>query len=105
MDLSHLLLLQIILMLCLPLLFALSAIAFSWRTTTHLGLFAAICFVCFLGLAAIAYPLAVNWLNPSLQGPATYPSAQFNVLALTAACSAAFGFPIVLRLRRVLRAT
>ena len=105
MDLIHMYLLEIIFMAALPLLLGVGISIYAWRSVRHRVLFSIICIITFSGLGSIAYPIAVRLLNPSMDGPLTFPSAGFNVLAATAVCAAAIGFPIALRLRNILRAT
>ena len=103
MDTSHVNLLQVIALAGAPLLFAALAISLAWRSVAHRVLFSALAVLCFWGLSGIIYPVALGLLNPTALGPATYPSAEFNVLAATAMLAALVGFPLLWRLRNVLR--
>ena len=105
MDTSHWLLLELIGISGIPLLVALAVIAFTWRSISRRALFSVLTVFLLWGLFALAYPLAQGVFNPSLAGPATFPSAQFNVFFASDMVVLVFGVPLLLWLRNALRRT
>jgi len=103
MNTSQWLLLEIIGMLAAPFAFALIATLAAWRSTNQRALFLVFAVLAMCGLSAFIFPIAQDLLNPSKGGPATYPSAQFNVLLAHAVSVAVCGFPLLLWLHNALR--
>jgi hypothetical protein len=103
MDTAHWLLLELIGMSGAPILIALLASALWWRSVGRPILFLFFAVLSLWGLAGFAWPVAQDLLNPSKLGPATYPSAQFNVLLAIDIFVLALGVPLLLALRKALR--
>jgi len=104
MDIIHLQLLELLLLTGAPFVFALVATAVAWRSIPHRALYAVLAVLSFWGLSTLTYPFLLDQLNPTASGPATYPSAQFNVIAANAAIGVLLGFPLMWWLRNALRA-
>jgi hypothetical protein len=105
MDTVHWLLLELIGMSGAPILIAVIASALWWRSLTQPVLFSLLAILSLWGLAGFAWPIAQHLLNPSKLGPATYPSAQFNVLLAIDMLVLVLGLPLLVALRKSLRRT
>lgn len=103
MDIQHWHLLGLIAMVGAPILLAIAATAVAWRSINRRALFLVVAVLSLWGLGSVTYPIALSVLNPSGGGPASYPSAEFNVLLANAILVALVGFPVLWWLRNALR--
>jgi hypothetical protein len=103
MDTIHWLLLELIGMSGAPILIALIASVIWWRSVARPILFALIAILSLCGLAELVWPIAQDLFNPSSNGPATYPSAQFNVMLAMDVFVLVVGIPLLITLRKALR--
>jgi len=103
MNTSDWLLLEIAAVISAPVVLIVMASLFLVRHVRHKTFFILITFLSVSGLVSIISPIAMDVFNPGMDGPMTFPSANFNGLAATGISVVVIGLALLGWFNSILR--